>query len=309
MTNKPLVEVLMTSYNHARYVAEQVNSILTQTWDNISLTVSDNGSKDGSWEILKRFEDSYPTKVKVVKGPGTFPGNHFSLVEKADPKADWYAWCDSDDIWLPRKIEQAMELVGSLGEERPVLYVSRVQAINELDQPIRLFRSMNKIKPSFGHSLAQPIGIGPTMIFNHAAKELIALGKGKDLDAQDWFAYKIIIGAGGIVVYDPRVTVLYRRHMCGKSREILKSDRMISKVKHTLTENYKIGIGKELYAIYDLSTYLTDENKLRLSAAIEMHECRWRPFHRVKLAWKAGLRRQSIISSIFLYALAAFGRL
>lgn len=89
MEQQPQISVLMTSYNHAPYVEERVRSVLAQTWGNFDLTVSDNGSVDGSWDILKRLEAERPNRMRVVRGPGHLPDNHFSLVVNAEFMTPW----------------------------------------------------------------------------------------------------------------------------------------------------------------------------------------------------------------------------
>ena len=81
MRDEQTIDVLMATYNGEKYVAEQIESILNQTYKNIRLVISDDGSTDGTREVLKQV------------------------------KNDLYMLSDQDDVWLENKIEKSLELL------------------------------------------------------------------------------------------------------------------------------------------------------------------------------------------------------
>ena len=106
MSNKPdlLVSVIMPTYNSSKFVAESINSILNQTYLNFELLITDDCSSDETVSILKNFEKRY-LNIKVFSlainsGAGVARNNSIK-----EAKGRFIAFCDSDDIWLPNKLE------------------------------------------------------------------------------------------------------------------------------------------------------------------------------------------------------------
>lgn len=310
MCDHAKISILMTSYNHAPYLAEQLDSIFAQSWDNWDLTVSDNGSDDGSWEILKGYENRYPGRVKVVHGPGGFPENHFFLAAEADPSADYYAWCDSDDVWPLEKLSMAMEKMVPLGQDKPVLYGGRESLIDLDGREYGLSTLLNRLRPTFGNALEESVTGGPTILFNRPARELIALGLGPAVPAcQDWWAYLIVTGAGGRVIYDERPIVRYRLHrtnLCNRKNGIA---HWLGRLKAALKGRHKGFMDRNLAALSWVADRLTPENREKLALMIRLHGGGAGPLERMALVRKIGLCRQSRLESASIYALALLGRL
>lgn len=311
MATQPRIEVLMTSYNHAPYVGQQVESILGQTYGNWDLTISDDGSTDGSLDILHSIEARYHDRVRVVMGPGKgIPYNHLSLVANADPGADWYAWCDSDDVWVPDRLEHIVEVVGRYGQGRPVLYGNRLALMDPEGRGAGLYPLMDRLPPRFGNSFVQVVTPGATMVFNRPARELIALGCGHDMPpSQDSWAYMIVSGAGGRVIYDPYPSVRYRQHGGNALGANGGLRAKLARIGAVLGGSFRESLGRELDALVANEGWLTPENRGRLAAMMSLHLGKGGPLHRLRLAYRAGLCRQSWPQSAFIFVMAAIGRL
>ena len=81
---QPTVEILLAAYNGERFLREQLDSLLAQTWEQWHLTVSDDGSTDGTSAILDEYAARYPDRVRRVCHEGRF-GNardHFFWLMK-----------------------------------------------------------------------------------------------------------------------------------------------------------------------------------------------------------------------------------
>ncbi len=100
----PVVSVLMTVYNSARFVGEAIESILNQTFRDLELIVVDDGSKDNSLEILRRYERA-DARVKVLTRPngGCWIASNDGL---AVARGKYVARMDADDVSLPQRIEK-----------------------------------------------------------------------------------------------------------------------------------------------------------------------------------------------------------
>lgn len=103
--NEDLVSVIMPTYNSSRFVAESIESILHQTYSNIELLITDDGSTDNTTEII----NYYAKKDKRVKcfllseNMGAGHARNYSI-QKANGR--YIAFCDSDDIWMTDKLEK-----------------------------------------------------------------------------------------------------------------------------------------------------------------------------------------------------------
>lgn len=103
-----MISVCMASYNGARYIREQVDSILPQIGPGDELIVSDDGSTDGTLDILHSYGDPRMVILNHRKGkkPHTFDyatANFENALMQA--KGDIVFLSDQDDVWLPRKVE------------------------------------------------------------------------------------------------------------------------------------------------------------------------------------------------------------
>lgn len=104
---KPHVSVLMPVFNTAAYLGEALSSVLTQTFADLELIAVDDGSKDGSTEILKAFAARESRMRLVIRENRGVIATRNELLAAA--RADFIAWMDSDDVSLPHRIERQLE--------------------------------------------------------------------------------------------------------------------------------------------------------------------------------------------------------
>ena len=106
MDSKDKIAVLMSAYNGEKYISQQIDSVLTQTYPEVELYVRDDGSTDQTCRILEQYESE--GKLHLLKGQNKgFARSFFLLLRKA-PEAEYYAWCDQDDVWRSEKLERAI---------------------------------------------------------------------------------------------------------------------------------------------------------------------------------------------------------
>lgn len=101
----PLVSVIMPVYNTEKYVSESIRSILGQTYQNIELICVNDGSTDGSLDILKSFGDAIVI-IDLLKNSGIGAARNAGI---RIARGTFVAFADADDIWNPRKLEEQME--------------------------------------------------------------------------------------------------------------------------------------------------------------------------------------------------------
>ncbi|WP_234973117.1 glycosyltransferase [Paenibacillus vortex] len=107
MMNK--VQVLLSAYNGDQYISEQIQSILNQTHPSISILIRDDGSTDLTVDVLEQLMRIHPNNIKLIKGTNVgVVSSFFELLRAADAEADYYCFCDQDDVWLDHKVEGAI---------------------------------------------------------------------------------------------------------------------------------------------------------------------------------------------------------
>jgi glycosyltransferase involved in cell wall biosynthesis len=206
--------ILLCTFNGARFLPAQLSSFARQQFGHWHLFVSDDGSTDETLSLISKFQhEEKGVSVAVHDGPRRgLVRNFLSLACDVSIFADYFAFSDQDDVWEPDKLSRAIEWLQSIPSQKPALYCSRVRLIDEDDRDCGL-SPLFSLKPSFRNALVQSIAGGNTMVFNNAARGLLAFcGSDMDVPLHDWWTYLLVTGAGGEVRYDPRPTIRYRSH-------------------------------------------------------------------------------------------------
>ena len=107
VNKKPKVSVIMPCYNHEKYVAQSIESVLNQTYDNIEFIVLDNGSTDGSYRVIKQYSDRIDKILHFDDNDLTKAG----YVLRQECQGEYMAFMTSDDIWAKEKLEQQMRVL------------------------------------------------------------------------------------------------------------------------------------------------------------------------------------------------------
>ena len=90
------VQILLSTYNGEKYLREQLESIVQQTYDHISLLIRDDGSTDSTQQILQEYKDKYPWISYYTGNNVGAKDSYFELLERADLTCDFFAFCDQE---------------------------------------------------------------------------------------------------------------------------------------------------------------------------------------------------------------------
>lgn len=110
------VNIMMATYNGEKYLSEQLDSILSQSFQNFKIYISDDKSIDNTLEILLKYKKNYPDKIEIIdyeKKKGSAAKNFIYLFENVD-EADYYMFCDQDDVWDNDKIKKLLDKIHSM---------------------------------------------------------------------------------------------------------------------------------------------------------------------------------------------------
>jgi glycosyltransferase involved in cell wall biosynthesis len=100
----PLVSIVTPSFNMATYLAEAIESVLSQDYPSIEYIVMDGGSTDGTKAILERYRDRLRLSIAHDKGPTDAVHQGFSRA-----KGEIFAWLNADDLYLPGAVSTAVD--------------------------------------------------------------------------------------------------------------------------------------------------------------------------------------------------------
>lgn len=258
------VEILLATYNGERYLTEQVESILSQTYQNWVLKIRDDCSRDATASIVRSYVEKYPDKIMLV-GDGTASGgaknNFFRLMSLSD--GQYIMFCDQDDVWEPNKIELTLKRMKELEKEKgsslPLLVFTDLRVVNEnLETIASSFERMSHLdctRTQLPRLLVQNVVTGCTAMMNAALREIAV--QAKDLSRvtmhDGWVA--LIASAFGASAYLPVQTICYRQH----------GDNSVG-AKKTLSPSY---VWDKLFVNNDLRASLS---AMRLQA-LEFYDC------------------------------------
>ena len=103
---KPLVSIIIPTFNHANYLSKALQSVLHQTYTNWEAIVIDNYSTDDTDSVITRYNDHRIKYLKIHNG-GVIAKSRNAGIKSA--KGDWIAFLDSDDTWTSDKLDTCID--------------------------------------------------------------------------------------------------------------------------------------------------------------------------------------------------------
>lgn len=203
------VLIIMSTFNGEKYITEQIQSLLTQTYP-ISILVRDDGSRDRTLELLEKYELENEN-LRVIKGEniGVVKSFNTLIAHRLVDNYDFIAFCDQDDVWDQDKIQTAVRKIMKFDQSLPLMYCSNLRVV---DKDLNFIRNMRKT-PQFTRksALVQNIATGCTEVFNKEAVKLYRRTIGKYSEIHDYMMYLVCVHLGK-VVYDDEPHISYRQH-------------------------------------------------------------------------------------------------
>lgn len=136
INKKPLVQILMATYNGEKYLHSQLDSILNQTYMNWNLLIRDDGSTDKTLDILKEYSNK-DARIRYIVNEGMQHGwqiNFQKLIHLGENiEAEFFMFCDQDDVWFHNKIEEYIQEMRKIETENkgvPIILYSNMMIID-----------------------------------------------------------------------------------------------------------------------------------------------------------------------------------
>lgn len=300
--------VLLATYNGARFLDAQLRSVIAQDWAAIDVVASDDCSSDSTPGLLASWQPIWNKgDFTVISGPRRgFAGNFRKLLAEAEVDAEYVAFCDQDDIWLSDKTKVAVAALDAHGS-RPALYCARTLITDVDDREISLSTLFRKT-PDFANALVQSIGGGNTMVMNRAAYDLLReAAKRTDFVSHDWFAYLIVSGAGGKVIYSETPHVRYRQHGANLIGSNLGVRARIDRARFALSGRYVGWNNLNMSALAACRDLLTPDAAAKFDRFCQARNGRLP--ERIVNLWRSGVYRQTAIGQLSLYLAGLLGKL
>lgn len=308
----PSLEILLATYNSARYLPEQLDSLLAQTFSDFTILVADDGSKDNTSLILSQYQQRFPGRIRILEfgsNAGGASANFSRLLDRCT--AEYIMFCDHDDVWLPNKVALSLDRMRSMeserGKELPLLVHTDLVVVGpgleRLNSSFWRFAKIDPARDTLGQLLIQNVVTGCTMLMNRALCERARPIPVQAVMHDYWCA--LVAALSGHIEYIEEGTILYRQHgsnlfgavewsvpnIVRRTKQTLFSDKILSGV-----------VGKSLQAGILLARYgdaMTDKQR-KAAAALA---CLW---SKPRLARFFGLLRRGVVVNGFLRNAALF---
>lgn len=151
---KGLVSVVLPTYNRAKVLPRAIESVLNQTYTNIELIIVDDGSRDNTKEIIREFQ-SQDERIVYLRNKRNLGANAARNIGIMHSTGEFIAFMDSDDMWLPWKLERQIKIMYSSLNSYPIVYSGF----------IRIYKTdKNKVILSYYPQKSPPVSADSTSI-------------------------------------------------------------------------------------------------------------------------------------------------
>jgi glycosyltransferase involved in cell wall biosynthesis len=213
------IDILLSTFNSEKYLPDLISSIFNQTYKKWRIIVRDDGSIDGTLQLLIDLVSKYPNKIIFIENGERNVGPKRSFEALLGyTNSEYIMFCDHDDIWLPFKIEitlKRMKDAESFFPDVPILVCTDLTIVDSnLDELSNSFWKFSRINPAnvrniYSLSINNPV-VGCTVMINRLTK-IVSLPIPKKAIMHDWWI-ALKVASAGIIEYIPQSTILYRQH-------------------------------------------------------------------------------------------------
>lgn len=260
------VTILMSTYNGEQFLAEQIESIQQQTFTDWELLIRDDGSKDQTPNIIKKFAEKDDRIVFINphnrENIGVIQSFHSLL--KHQP-SDYYFFSDQDDVWLPNKLQIQLEEAKKYSTYLPLLVYTDLTIVDQhlqVKHESMIRTQSNHANTTLLQEITENTVTGGVSLINQALADLWTGEERYPLLMHDWYL-ALLATAFGKLVYIDQPGELYRQHSSNVLGARTLSKRMKNWIHpHILFAKYwKLIKDSQSQANNLLDLSLSDENR------------------------------------------------
>lgn len=208
-----MINILLSAFNGAAYIEEQLDSIFSQVYQEFRVYIRDDGSTDDTVQVVKQYIQANNVSDRIVLACGDnigFCKSFFELLYMAS-EGDYWAFCDQDDYWYPDKLRLAVEWMEKQGDKDiPLLYHSGFE-LGNADMTKKTSYHPRYFRYEFYNSITSNIFFGFAITINRGLYEKLILANPEEIKYHDWFA-AMITAAFGKYHLSGQVEAVHRQH-------------------------------------------------------------------------------------------------
>ena len=214
------VVILMSTYNGQKYIRQQLESIINQSYTNLKLLIRDDGSTDQTPLILTEFANNYANidfiNQDSLENKG-FNGSFFELIREGlrrEPDCKFFAFADQDDVWFKDKILSAMKCIKKHRDGNKSPYVYYYADKKWTDEHLNVLHEddFSLCRDNYFDMFILPPVYGCTSVISRElAKKALESNQSTNL-LYDVYIYRLACLIGGTLISDRSPQMYYRRH-------------------------------------------------------------------------------------------------
>ena len=289
------VSVILPAYNGEKYISQQIESLLAQSWDNLDIVVRDDGSSDDTLRVVRSWVGKEPVgkRLRLVvdeEGNRGYVRNVFDTWRESDP-ADYYCFCDQDDVWRPEKVEKCVSLLESKGADVPALCF---HGYNVCDSDLHFLRKSDPVppEPQLSAVCYDFPALNFTITVNHAFREAFFANLPADgayPNYPDSWMAKMAAAYGRLYAINEPLAEYRRNDQAASWSNHSALSLLVWRVKKFLAGDESPKIAKELRDLRDVfSPVMIEDDRAMMDVFTEKSRAHY--FRR--LFWPARLRRR-----------------
>ncbi|MCL4103469.1 glycosyltransferase [Fibrobacter sp. HC4] len=270
------VNVYLSYYNGSKYFNEQIESLLNQKGVDVHVFVRNDGSNEFESAYLDNFKNH--DRITVIHGKNVGFGKSFmQLISEVDEKADFYAFCDQDDVWLDNKLQTACEKIKA--QSGPVAYCSQPKYV---DADLKQLDGFGTVTDSIRFGVMgvdealeyQLFGLGCTYVWNDALNGIL-----KKIDLKNFvFAHdnflSVLTPFVGTFYRDDCQLLLYRQHGKNVSGSKNKNSSLLSRIqKKWKNFNGQAGFAMRKFIAENAGCFIQPDKLNVLRMSVGYREC------------------------------------
>lgn len=224
-----MVNILISTYNGASYIKQQLESIFSQTYNDYQIYIRDDGSTDDTLNVIYQIVENseHLDKIHIIEGDNLGFCESFCELLKYAMDGDYWAFCDQDDYWKPEKIEWAISKLELERNDLPLLYTANFSFVDSNLHHMNDYK-LDLTGYDFRKSITSSMCYGFTCVINRRMRELLLKSDFKSIQSHDWYASMIAMAFGKIIC-DNRIVALHIIHTTNDS-----PTNLLQKVKRGL---------------------------------------------------------------------------
>ena len=242
------VEVLISTYNGEKYIRDQIESVLDQVNVRVHITLRDDGSKDNTVNIIKKYYQN-SGNLRIIEGKNVGVIESFYDLLFCSEEKDYYAFCDQDDVWDTDKLISAVNKISDCSN-KPAMYFSSKRIVDDNLNIINENDDYNGRKKTL---LELFVGgnncTGCTIVINKSYRDLLLRIIPTNIVMHDYWFNILITAIKGNIYYDNIPHISYRQHennVIGKKMTVKKRIKYSGYIK----ANCRSGMATQILNYY-----------------------------------------------------------